>query len=212
VSNVARETCALILAAGAGERFRASGGEGSKLLAELDGRPVLEHVVSTACAVSELGRVLVVLGCDAGLLRERVSFDRAEIVVCRRWRAGQAASLRCGARALGDAERVLVLLGDEPRVSGDAIRAVAAAEPPARALYGDRPGHPVLLGPAQLRALRRLRGDQGARSLLADAAPVRCAVPAGGSEIQADIDTIGDLMLARDRRTSGGLQVAGGLR
>ena len=48
----------LILAAGAGTRF----GPEFKLLAELDGRPVLEHAVRSQCAVPELDPVVVVLG------------------------------------------------------------------------------------------------------------------------------------------------------
>jgi CTP:molybdopterin cytidylyltransferase MocA len=195
-------TCALVLAAGAGRRFRESGGEGSKLLAALDGRPLLEHVVAAACAVDELARVLVVLGCDAEQVRSRVRFGRAEVVICRRWRLGQSESLRCGVRALGDVERVLVLLGDEPRVSAQAIRTLAAAQPPARISYGGRPGHPVLLGPRQLRALGALRGDQGARSLLAGATMVEWGAVAGG----ADVDTIQDLMSARTQTAAGGVR------
>ncbi len=94
----------LILAAGAGTRFGGSG-ERSKLLAELDGRPLVEHAIRVACAVTELERVVVVLGCRADELRARVDFGRAEAVECPDWERGQSASLRCGVEALEGARR-----------------------------------------------------------------------------------------------------------
>ena len=36
-----------------------------------------------------------------------------------------------------------------------------------RAVYDGKPGHPVVLGPAVIEAAGELRGDQGARELLA---------------------------------------------
>ena len=49
----------LVLAAGAGTRFG-----GRKQLAELDGRPLLEHAVQ-AMTAAPVGRVVVVLGALA---------------------------------------------------------------------------------------------------------------------------------------------------
>jgi CTP:molybdopterin cytidylyltransferase MocA len=174
----------LILAAGEGRRF---GGQG-KLLAELDGRPVLEHAVRAQCAVAELERVVVVLGARAERLLERVEFDRAETVVCAAWADGQAASLRCGVAALGEVERVIVTLGDQPRITPAVIRRFVGAPDGARATYRARPGHPVVLGPRQLAAIGRLHGDEGARMLL-DGPLIECGELCSG----ADIDTREDL-------------------
>ena len=56
--------CGLVLAAGEGTRF----GPEPKLLAELDGRPLLKYAVDAQSAVAELSRVLVVLGAhDFGI-------------------------------------------------------------------------------------------------------------------------------------------------
>ena len=104
----------LILAAGEGARF----GPKPKLLAELAGRPLLEHAIRAQCAVPELARVVVVLGAHAEALLAGVDFMRAEAVVCERWRHGQAASLRCGLEALGEAAKVIVTLGDDNNVWG----------------------------------------------------------------------------------------------
>ena len=54
------ETAAVILAAGTGSRFG-----GGKIRAQLDGRPLLAHVLS-AVHEAGVGRIVVVLGRDAG--------------------------------------------------------------------------------------------------------------------------------------------------
>jgi CTP:molybdopterin cytidylyltransferase MocA len=180
----------LILAAGAGERF----GEAPKLLAELEGKPLLEHAIDVLCAVSELQRVVVVLGANAAGLLAAVHFDHAEPVICEDWRDGQSASLRFGIEELRGAEKVVVMLGDAPVVTAVVVRRLLGAEPPARAVYGGRPGHPVLLGRAELRATSSLTGDHGARDLLGSAELVECSDLCSGR----DVDTPHDLEAIRD--------------
>ena len=184
--------CGLVLAAGAGTRF----GERSKLLAELDGRPLLEHAVAAQCAVAQLERVAVVLGASAPEILERVDFMRAEPVVCERWEEGQALSLRRGVEFLSDApdlERVIVTLGDQPRMTPELIARFVGEPPGARAVFGGRPGHPVVLGPVQLRAIGGLRGDRGARELLRGGLEIEC----GSSSPSRDVDTPEDLEAIR---------------
>jgi CTP:molybdopterin cytidylyltransferase MocA len=184
--------CGLVLAAGAGTRF----GERSKLLAELDGRPLLEHAVAAQCAVPELERIAVVLGAFASDVLARVDFMRAEPVVCPRWNEGQALSLRCGIEHLssaGDVSRVIVTLGDQPLVSPELIARFLGEPPGTRAVYGGVPGHPVVLGPVQLRAIGGLRGDQGARELLRGGYRIEC----GDSSAVRDVDTPEDLEAIR---------------
>ena len=180
----------LILAAGGGLRF----GERPKLLADLEGRPLLEHAVRSQCAVDGLERVVVVLGAHAAGIMAGVDFLCAEPVVCEDWGEGMAASLRCGVGELDGAERVIVTLGDQPLVTPEVIARFLEAPPGTRATYDGRPGHPVVLGPDQLRAISELRGDSGARELLGDAPAIECAKLCCG----LDIDTLDDLEAIRD--------------
>lgn len=180
----------LILAAGAGTRFA---GEEPKLLAGLNGRPLLEHAIAAQTAVPELDRVVVVLGAQADRVRAAVDFGRAEAVDCPDWAGGMSASLRCGAATLAGSDRVIVTLGDVPGVTPELIRRFLDAPPGARAVYGGCPGHPVVLGPEQLSRLISLDGDTGARALLAGGPQIECGEVFDGR----DVDTTDDLEEAR---------------
>jgi CTP:molybdopterin cytidylyltransferase MocA len=184
--------CGLILAAGAGTRF----GEEPKQLAQLEGRPLLDHAIAAQCAVAELERIAVVLGAFAEQILERVDFKRAEPVICERWHEGQAASLRRGIEYLTDGyavSRVIVTLGDQPRMTPEVIARFVGEPPGTRAVYDGRPGHPVVLGPVQMRAIARLRGDQGAREVLQGGGTVEC----GSSGTSRDVDTPEDMEAIR---------------
>lgn len=185
----------LILAAGAGRRF----GLEPKLLADLSGRPLLEHAIGAACAVAELERIVVVLGANAEKIAAAVDFACAEPVVCERWDDGLSASLRCGLNALSGCERVIVTLGDEPLMRPELIARFVHAPPGTRATYGGRPGHPVVLGLDQIRAIQSLTGDRGARDLLADGPTIEC----GEHGTDWDVDTTTDLEAVRRQASAG---------
>jgi CTP:molybdopterin cytidylyltransferase MocA len=180
----------LILAAGAGTRF---GGERSKLVADLDGRPLLEYAIGAQCSVAELERVIVVLGAGAAGVLAAVDFLHAEPLICDQWREGQSVSLRCGLDALAQAEKVIVTLGDAPLITAAVIRRFLDQPPGARAVYHGRPGHPVVLGPEHRRALAELSGDRGARDLLESGPEIECAQLCSGR----DVDTPNDLEAIR---------------
>jgi molybdenum cofactor cytidylyltransferase len=154
----------IVLAAGAGSRFG-----GGKQLAELEGRPLLEHAL-LAMAGAGLDRVLVVLGARADEIQAGVDLHGAEPVLCERWDEGQSVSLACGLALVADADAVVVTLGDQPRVPTEAISRIVAARgegaTAVRATYDGDPGYPLLLEHELLARLRDVTGDRGARNLL----------------------------------------------
>jgi molybdenum cofactor cytidylyltransferase len=184
----------LVLAAGAGRRFGSA-----KQLAELEGVPLLQHAVDAMLAVPALDRVVVVLGAAAEEIGASVKFASAEPIVCGGWEEGMAASLRCGVEELGDADWIVVTLGDMPGVTPEAIEAVIASVADdvdaVRAEYAGRPGHPVALSRLVLGRVAGLRGDVGARELLIDAR-VR-AVEARHLARPDDVDTPEELEAIR---------------
>jgi CTP:molybdopterin cytidylyltransferase MocA len=173
----------LILAAGEGRRFG-----GTKQLAELRGRPLLEHVLEAMTGVTPR---VVVLGHEAAKIRRGVNMHGASVVECLDWEEGQAASLRTGLTALAHCDAVLVVLGDQPGITAEAVAAIVGAagdeDDAVRAVYDGVPGHPVLLRRPLLARAGELRGDTGFRDLL-ESATVR-EVEIGGLADPADIDT-----------------------
>jgi molybdenum cofactor cytidylyltransferase len=179
----------LVLAAGGSKRFGAP-----KQLAELDGRPLLEHAL-IAMSRAPVDRVVVVLGAHADEVRAAVPLHGAKAVVCEEWDKGMGNSLRAGVAALRGCDAVVVALGDQPRLSPAAVERLLSQrgedELAIRATYEGVPGHPVLLERSLLAIVRQLRGDMGARDLL-HGVPLR-EVACDGLGSPADIDTPAEL-------------------
>jgi molybdenum cofactor cytidylyltransferase len=176
----------VVLAAGAGTRFG-----GRKQLAQVDGRPLLEHALEAMESAPVADRI-VVLGADADEIAANVALHGARVVVCDDWADGQSASLRAGIAAAGPgAEAVVVTLGDQPHMAARAIAAVVAARggdaQAVRATYDGTPGHPVLIERELFGALRELSGDVGARDVLRGARVTD--VPCDGLGGPGDVDT-----------------------
>jgi CTP:molybdopterin cytidylyltransferase MocA/SAM-dependent methyltransferase len=187
---------AIVLAAGAGSRFG-----GGKLLAALEGRPILQHVLDRL-AGSGVDDVVVVLGSDAAEI-ERVIEWRGE----RRVRnpspsRGLASSLQVGVAAVGDAadaaNAALIVLGDQPRLPARAIRALLDAQvddkhPITVPVYGDDAGrNPVLLGRAAFPLVEKATGDRGLGPLLAEHPELVREIPIRVEGGNPDVDTRAD--------------------
>jgi molybdenum cofactor cytidylyltransferase len=161
-------TGGIVLAGGEGRRFGSP-----KQLARLGDRPLIEWAVEAMLAVPAIDDVAVVLGAHAGSIRESAQLEPARAVVCVDWREGIAASLRCGIGALREADAVALTLADQPLITPQAITSVLGAlesgAPAARATYARRPGHPVAIGSSLFGHVDELRGEVGARELLAAA-------------------------------------------
>jgi len=158
----------VILAAGSSSRL----GRPKQLLA-LDGRPILEHVLEAAEVSGTLGELVLVLGHAADEIEALVRLPgNARIVRNAEFELGQSTSLRVGLWACDPAsEAAVILLGDQPRISPAAIRAVAdgfarTGHTIVRARYRDGPGHPVLVAREEWESVLDIRGDTGARDLI----------------------------------------------
>ena len=116
---------AVVLAAGAARRF----GD-DKLLADLGGRPVLQHVLDRL-AEAGLDDPVVVLAADREQRSAGLAWRRATRVVNPRPDDGLSSSLRIGWAAVLSAEpqldAVLIVLGDQPRVDPALVRALVEA-------------------------------------------------------------------------------------
>jgi molybdenum cofactor cytidylyltransferase len=177
----------VILAAGAGSRF---GGDAHKLLTPLKGRPLVAWALDAVIAAG-VDEVIVVTGAaDVGA----VVPDHVTRVHNPSWAEGMATSLTV---AIGHADRqshdaVVVGLADQPFISADAWRAVAAATttPIVVASYDGQRRNPVRLA-REVWPLLDTTGDEGARSLMRRRPDLVSEVACPGTP--ADVDTLEDL-------------------
>jgi len=182
---------AILLAAGSASRFGSD-----KLLHPLPhGVAIAVQAARHVRAVT--ARIVVSVRPGADELARLLRAEGCEIVICENAAEGMGASLACAVRAVDAADAYLVALADMPFVRPSSIvavrdeleKGVSLAAPYFRA----RRGHPVGISSRFRDELIRLKGDEGARALLASHAAEIVKVPVGDPAVLRDIDTPGDL-------------------
>jgi molybdenum cofactor cytidylyltransferase len=180
-----------LLAAGSASRF------GSDKL-----RHELPHGVSIAVQSArhlklEIARVVAVVRPDSSELVTNLKQEGCEVVVCDNAAEGMGASLACAARAAGEADGYLIALADMPflrRTTIAAVReALVAGAPLAAPYFRARRGHPVGLSRRFFQELLALRGDEGAKRVIAANEKQMVKIPVGDPGALRDIDRPEDL-------------------
>ncbi len=172
----------IVLAAGKGERFKASGATQDKLQSLLCGQPVREHVLA-AVRASGLPWYVVEQTHTAHLPTP-----------------GMGDSIACGVAATPDAHGWLILPADLPLIQPHTLLAVAEALQQHAVVvprYEGQQGHPVGFAPPCREALLQLTGDQGARSVVAQ--HTVCSLDVDDEGCVFDVDTVDVLALAQTR-------------
>jgi molybdenum cofactor cytidylyltransferase len=183
----ANRVACIVLAAGRSERY----GHRDKLAAELGGKPLLHHVLSTLNGFDFAQKIVVCRPTTPDVSGK--GFDRVETAVSE---GLQSDSLRTGIRALhGDRlAGFLIALGDMPAVSREHVQRLLDGFQVHDLRYaiasgaGDVCGPPAVFAIGLTESLARLDGDQGARSLLLGAALIQTSP----NEL-FDVDTPADL-------------------
>ncbi len=187
-------TVAIVLAAGDAIRFG-----GVKLLAQLDGRPLLQHVLD-AVANAGIRDAVVVLGRAAPQVEAAIRWRAERRVINPAPERGLSSSLQLGIRAAAEldpaAEAALILLGDQPLVRATVIdgllRAAAGDRPIVLPLYAsDQGANPVLVRRDAWSLVESLTGDRGLGPVIARRPYLVRAVPFDGEN--PDVDEPSDL-------------------
>jgi CTP:molybdopterin cytidylyltransferase MocA/SAM-dependent methyltransferase len=186
---------AVVLAAGAATRFG-----GVKLLAELGGRPVLQHVLD-ALDTRGVAEVVVVLGDDAETIERAIDWHGERRVRNPDPGRGLSTSLSAGLASISPtAEAALIVLGDQPGLQTSTVAALLAEpDDPKRPIVvprydDDAARNPVLLGRAAFGLAAEATGDRGLGPVLAAHPELVQEVPVMGSN--PDVDTPADLARA----------------
>ena len=177
----------VILAAGASSRL----GRPKQLLPYL-GKTLVEHAARTAIA-SGAEEVVVVVGADATLVKEKLKGLKVRIVRNSDWAEGMGSSVRHGVAALSpEIECAVLALCDQPRITPDLLRDLAirhfeTGAPIVASSYDGVIGAPSAFGQIHFKALMSLVGDAGAREIIRQSpTPVETVSFSGGN---VDVDT-----------------------
>jgi molybdenum cofactor cytidylyltransferase len=179
----------LVLAAGGSSRLGAP-----KQLLPYRGATLLDAVLDVARAC-EFDQLLVALGGSADDVRRTVDLSGAKVVVNEAYGTGCSSSIAAAMDALDPrADVIALLLGDQPGVTPDAVRALLAGRgdaPLAVCRYDDGLGHPFAFSRSLFAELRELHGDKAVwrlrEQLAAEVAEVSIAGP-----LPRDVDTWAD--------------------
>ncbi|WP_238342975.1 nucleotidyltransferase family protein [Nocardioides cynanchi] len=179
---------ALVLAAGASRRLGTP-----KQLLDYRGGTLLDATLATVRAAG-FEQVVVALGGAADQVRDRLDLGDLDVVVNPDFADGCATSIRSGLDHVHPAMHGLVLLlGDQPGVTVDAIVALVAGSrchEVGVCSYDDGLGHPLWFDRSMWETLRGLHGDKAVWKLVdageAGADVVRVQVPGA---VPRDVDT-----------------------
>jgi molybdenum cofactor cytidylyltransferase len=187
----------LVLAAGSASRFGSP-----KQLARVGGQMLLQRAVSQATEVSGHA-VIVVLGAHAEQISPLLRRSSATVEINRHWEEGLASSLRLGIQRLpGSCEGVLVTLADQAAITAFDLQRLASAwrrQPDwlIAASYEGHTGVPAVFPSWCFADFAGLRGDAGARSILARHSDRCMRIPMPNAAI--DIDRPEDLLTLEAR-------------
>lgn len=193
---------ALLFAAGQSRRM----GGPNKLLAEVDGTPMVAYVARRVLA-SRARPIIAVLGNQADAVDAALGKLPVERVRNPEFAGGLSTSLKRGIAALPpDLDGALICLGDMPLISGRHIdRLIAAFNPlEGRAIIvptrrGKR-GNPVLWSKRFFPEMAELAGDVGAKHLIGEHAELVAEVEMDDDAILVDIDTPEALEALRQKK------------
>ena len=158
----------ILLAAGSSQRM----GAPNKLLLKIDGIPIVQRVAASLCK-AQVGRVYVITGYEASLVKASLSEVRVSFIHNPDWPMGMGSTLARGVREIPEPEDgYLVCLADLPFLGELDVKAVVGAfydsdkQKIVQPEFENTPGHPTIFPKKFREKLAVLSGDEGARALL----------------------------------------------
>ena len=185
-----RRIAAIVLAAGRSSRM----GGPNKLLAEIDGKPLVRRATEAALG-SRAAAVTVVTGHMEPAVRAALADLPVAFVSNPAFAQGLSTSMKAGLGAVPeDAEAAIVCLGDMPAIESATIDKLLEAYAPERGqlivvpTHGGKRGNPVVIARRFFDDLARVEGDIGARQVI-QGYPEAVVEVEIGAAVALDLDT-----------------------
>jgi molybdenum cofactor cytidylyltransferase len=189
-ASARRRVDAIVLAAGSSSRMNGH----HKLLARIDGTPLV-RVVTEAALASAAASVILVVGHRGDDVAAAVRDLDVTIVDNPSHSDGLSSSLRAGIASLGEeTDAALILLADMPDIGAETIDLLIDAFDPDLGrhvvvpTYEGKAGNPVLWSRRFFPELMALEGDTGAREMIR-ANPDAVVWVKAGQSVTHDVDT-----------------------
>ena len=182
----------LIMAAGESRRFGSC-----KLLADIDGKPMLQHSIELAQS-TDASLIRIVTGRWHQEIKQAQTsgvIDDIGLIYNSDWQQGLGGSIATGVSQIASrCDEVLVLLADQVRVSSEDLERLTLRDDRnqiACASYSQTLGPPAIFPAQFFPELEKLSGDKGAKALLAELTAIDCQVDVPNAAF--DIDSPSDL-------------------
>jgi molybdenum cofactor cytidylyltransferase len=177
-----------------------------KMLLPFGDRPLLARVVENLLSVSDISPIVVVTGHNAQEIREAVREYTLNVAHNPDYASGgMLSSVQTGVRALPAAcGAFLLVLGDQPMVSPDTLRALISAwrdtdAPVVLPAHEGKMGHPVLFSARSVPEILALSAAATLKDVVVRHAADLHDVAVKDPDILADIDTPEDYERALQR-------------
>jgi molybdenum cofactor cytidylyltransferase len=136
------------------------------------GKSLLQHAIDEAITAGA-DQVIVVTGA---LQMNDVDQGYVQIVRNEHWEEGMASSIRCGIQSLehfADVDAAIIMVCDQPYADHSVLKGILhqqhiSGKPIVASEYGGRAGTPALFHRSFFDRLMQLKGDIGARYLIAE--------------------------------------------
>jgi molybdenum cofactor cytidylyltransferase len=180
---------AIILAAGESRRM----GQPKLLLPYMD-KTIIETVVQTVLQ-SQVKHIIVVLGSEKDKIHQQIRNYPIIIAENPDYQNGMLSSIQCGLRAVpGDTDAVMVLLGDQPMVTGPVIDQLTdfyehTDKGILIAVHQEKRGHPILFKIKYKKEIERLTFQNTMHDFTRKFETDILEVETGTTDILDDIDT-----------------------
>jgi molybdenum cofactor cytidylyltransferase len=177
----------LLIAAGSSKRM----GKPKQLLPWRN-TTLLEHAIKQLKA-SKIHKLFVVLGANFNLISSKINSEGIHIIKNPNWQKGMGTSIASGISEIdsGDYDAVLIALGDQPFQDSfhynSLIEKYLEKKNIVATALEEKAIVPAVFPEQYFEQLKNLKGDAGARNILADNKRSSVLVPSNGKDI--DIDT-----------------------